>query len=540
MSIRWSVLFPLAFILACGGAAKETRTGEAPTTTSTSAAARPEESTSADPAAQTAARDPAKARIAIFALSDFHGWLLPLETKAQGKFYGGMANLAGFLAHKESFDKSTALILDNGDMWTGPTESTFLRGASVIEAYNTLGVDAVNIANHEFDFGIEVLRARVTEAKFPFLGANLFKAGTKDHPDFVKPFTVLERDGVKIGVVGLSYIDTPKTTLAKHVAGLEFQPYAPALKRYVPEAKKAGADVIVVLFHDELETVESVIKGVPELQIDAVVAGQNHRKGQALVGKTPIVNPGPFGRSYVRFDVEIDRASRKVGAVKHEIVDVSGDIGASPYAPSPELMAVAESARQRAKNLSGEMLGRLAKPLPVGTFADSPLGHFIVDTWLAALPDVDVAICNHGAIRQPLPSGPVTLGDLLGVMPFENNLYIVKITGKQIKAQLANKKGGPVVSGVTWSYRDNADGTRTVVSLVDRVGKPIDDGKKYSVAINDFMYAGGDDFGFKDLDAAPEDTGLSWRQPVIRALRLAESTARKSEPQSTARARQVK
>jgi 2',3'-cyclic-nucleotide 2'-phosphodiesterase (5'-nucleotidase family) len=529
-------MFSLAFVAACGGAARETQPATSPTTTST--VASPEEVAGQSSADATPKRDPSKARVQVVALSDFHGWLLPLETKGLSKFYGGIANIAGFLEHKEKLNENDALLLDNGDMWTGPTESTFLRGESVIEAYNALGVDAVNIANHEFDFGMEVLRARSSEAKFPFLGANIVKTGTKEAPDFVKPYMIAERDGVKIGVIGLTYIDTPKTTLAKHVAGLEFQEYASTLKKNIPAMKAAGAELIVVLFHDVLEVAEATIKALPELQIDAVVAGQNHRKGQAVVGKTPIVNPGPFGRSYVRFDFEIDRASKKLLATKHEIVDVVGEVGAPVYAPSPALIAVAESARQRAKNLSGEVLGHLAKPLPVGTFSDTPLGHFVVDTWLTALPDVDVAICNHGAIRQPLPSGPVTLGDLLGVLPFENNLYIVRITGKQLKSQLMID--GPTVSGITWSYREAKDGTRTIVSVVDRVGKAIDDNKKYSVAINDFMYFGGDKFTFKELDGAPEDTGLSWRQPVIRALRLAESSQRKAEPQSTARARRIK
>jgi len=76
--------------------------------------------------------------------------------------------------------------------------------------------------------------------------------------------------------------------------------------------------------------------------------------------------------------------------------------------------------------------------------------------------------------------------------------------------------------------------------VVDRLGKPLEDGRTYSVAINDFMYLGGDGFEFRKLDGAPEDTGLSWRQPVIRALRLAESTNRSADPQSAARARVIK
>lgn len=531
--------FSLALgLAACGGPAKNApggATSGAATQAEPAGPGEAGEAGGAPPAARVS--DPATARVQVFALSDFHGWLLPLEPRGFSKYYGGIANLAGQLVHKEKASSDTSIILDNGDIWTGPTESTFLRGEPVIQAYNALGVTAVNIANHEFDFGLEILRARASEAKFPFLGANIVKAGTSEAPDFIRPYLVVEKDGVKIGIVGLSYVDTPKTTLAKHVAGFEFQDYAATLKRVVPRMRAEGAVAIVVLFHDVVDVAEKVIRALPELGINAVVAGQNHRKGQVLVEGTPVVNPGPFGRSYVRFDLEIDRATSKVTA-KHEIVDITGEVGAPAYPPSPELTAIAEGARQKAKALSTELLGRLGKPLQVGTFADSPLGHFIVDTWLGALPDVDVAICNHGAIRQPLASGPVTLGDLMSVLPFENNLYVVRLTGKQLEQQLAIDH--PVVAGITWSYREGKGGSRQVVSIVDRLGKPLEPNKKYNVAINDFMYNGGDGYTFKESDSTPEDTGISWRQPVIRALRLAESGDRRTEPQSTARARQVR
>src|SRR5262249_22864176 len=140
------------------------------------------------------------------------------------------------------------------------------------------GLTAANIANHEFDFGIEILKARESEAKFPFLAANIVKAGTKDTADFAKPFTIVDRDGMKVAIIGLSYIDTPHTTLAKHVAGLEFQGYAATLNRIVPEVKAQGADVVIVLFHDTVDEIEKVLKTVADLPISAVIAGQNHRK----------------------------------------------------------------------------------------------------------------------------------------------------------------------------------------------------------------------------------------------------------------------
>lgn len=524
----------LSLLVACG-ASPRAEDSVAPAVTSTSSVAAP--SATADATSPDASKL-ATATVPVIALSDFHGWLLPLEPKGYPRYFGGVANLAGMLQHREKLAKGEAIILDNGDMWTGPTESTLLRGESVIQAYNEIGFTAANVANHEFDFGLEVLRARIDEAKFPFLGANIVKAGTDESPDFVKPFTIVERDGVKVGILGLSYIGTPKTTLAKHVKDLEFRGYAETLETYVPKIRAAGADTIVVLFHDDAAIAKKVLEELPNLRVAAVVAGQNHRKEQFVVRGIPIVNPGPFGRSYVRFDLTVDRASGKAKGVTHEIVDITGDVGAPPYPPAPALSAIAEAARQKVmKGLSDQSLGRLSQPLPVGTFANSPLGNFIVDGWLTALPDVDLAILNHGAIRQPLGAGPVTVGDLLSVMPFENNLYIVTLTGEQIATQLAID--APVVGGMTWSYRERK-GLRTVVSMIDQRGKKLHSTKKYRVAILDFMYTGGDGYEFKTLDTAPVDSGLSWREPVMRTLRTAEATNRKVKVRTGARARKVR
>ncbi len=470
----------------------------------------------------------------VFALSDFHGWLLPLEAKGYPRSFGGIAQIAGMLTHKEKLDPARALILDNGDMWTGPTESTLLRGESVIQAYNALGLTAANLANHEFDFGQEILRARASEARFPFLGANVVKAGTQETPEFLKRWILLEKSGVKVAVIGLSFLDTPKTTLAKHVAGLEFKPYAETLQAVVPEAKAAGAEVIVLLFHDELGRVKTVLEGLPDLGLTAVVAGQNHRREKETVHGTPIVNPGPFGRSYARFDITFDTRARRVVKVTDEVVEVSSQIGAPAYPPTPELVAIAEAARQKAKALSDQLLGRLARPLPVGTFDSTPLGNFIVDSWLSAIPEADFAILNHGALRQPLAAGDVKVGDLLGVLPFENNLYLVELTAAQIAEELTIST--PVVGGLSFSYRVR-DGKRTVASVVDRVGKPLDAQKRYRVVILDFMYTGGDGFTFQQKDPSPVDTGLSCREPMMRALRAAEATSRKLEPLTGARAR---
>ncbi len=472
----------------------------------------------------------------VVALSDFHGWLLPLEPRGFPRFHGGLANLAGMLVHRDGVAPDRSIIVDNGDLWTGPTESTLLRGESVIQAYNALGVAAVNLANHEFDFGQDLLRTRVAEARFPFLGANVVDAATGRTPPFLRRWTIVERQGVKLGIVGLSYVDTPKTTLARHVEGLSFRGYAETLTEVVPEVKAAGAEVVVLLFHDELPRVKQVLDALPDLGLTAVVAGQNHRRERDTSHGTPIVNPGPFGRSYVRFDVTFDRTARKVVKVADETVEVSGQIGAPTWPPSAEIAAIAEAARQKSRTLADQVLGRLARPLPVGTFDATPLGNFVVDSWLAAFPEAEFAVLNHGALRQPLASGEVKVGDLMGMLPFENNLYLVDLTAAQLAEELAIS--APVVGGMSWSFREDG-GPRTVVSMVDRVGKPLDPRRRYRVLVLDFMYTGGDGFGFQKHDPRPTDTGISLREPLMRALRAAEATSRKIEPLVGPRAARV-
>lgn len=525
-----SLLPVLALAAACASSTSQGGSGPGDHTATGTVSAQPQ---GGDRAPKS---DPLVARIKVFALSDFHGHLYPLEPKSYDKYFGGIANIGGTMKARDHFHPDNSLLLDNGDMWTGPSVSTFLRGEPVIAAYNALGMSAANIANHEFDFGLEILRARASEARFPLLGANIVDKSTGASPDFIRPFVIEERDGVKVGIIGLSYRDTPKTTLARHVAGLEFQGYAETLERVLPEAKKAGAEVIVVLFHDTADAAKAVFEARPDLVVHAVVAGQNHRKSTLMAQQVPIMNPGPFGRSYGRFDIEVDRKTRQV-KVSHEIVDVTGSTGAPSYPPLPELQAIAEGARQKSKELEKTVLGRLSGPLPLGNFEESPLGHLVVDAWLAAFPEVDVAMCNHGALREPLGRGAVTLGALTSVLPFENNLYIVRLTGKQLKEQLAIDS--PVVSGITWRFQEK-DGLRQIVSVSDRLGKPIDDKKTYTVIINDFMYAGGDGFTFDKLDPAPDDTGISIREPIMRTLRLAETAGREVDAPVGPRAARMK
>jgi len=131
----------------------------------------------------------------------------------------------------------------------------------------------------------------------------------------------------------------------------------------------------------------------------------------------------------------------------------------------------------------------------------------ITESWLLAYPAADVAITNLGGMRDMIPPGEITIADIVSVMPFENVLIEVKLTGGELLRVLAFARGSAAIGGVRqegigWVFKRN--------------GEPVDTGMTYSLLVNDFMYAGGDDYTIlAEIDPSAYDTGINWRQPVI-------------------------
>ena len=134
-----------------------------------------------------------------------------------------------------------------------------------------------------------------------------------------------------------------------------------------------------------------------------------------------------------------------------------------------------------------------------------PMYNMTMDAWLWAFPQADVALSNVGGFRQDISAGEITLGEIVGVMPFDNTIYDVKITSAQLLQDIACC-GGVAASGVK------------VVNgkyIFTKTGQPVDPNATYRVLVNDFMYTGGDNFPFQKQDPNGYDTAVHWRQPVI-------------------------
>ena len=373
----------------------------------------------------------------------------------------------------------------------------------MIEVFNQMCDHASIIGNHEFDFGREAMAQRFAEADYPYLGANIRDKATGELADFAIPYALFEVSGVTVGVLGLTTIDTPTTTHPKNIGDLAFAPYAETVTEYLPQIEDEGADIVVILSHvciPELVTLAREIEGV-----QAMFAGHCNAFDARMVNGVSIMGSGARFASYARLDITYDPNSDTVTDMVQALVPVSfvTDDG-NPVMPDPDIAATVEGWQVLVDEQLSEQIGFTTAGLPQRSH---PMANLVTDAWLWDYPSADIAVTNWGGFRAELPAGPITWGNVIDVLPFDNNLVTVDITGAQLMENLLCCGGA--VGGMTY----NVSGNTVAVTLMD--GRTFDPDETYTVIISDFMYAGGDDYLFGEQDTAGYDTNIHWRQPVI-------------------------
>ena len=468
--------------------------------------------------------------LSIVGTSDLHGHLRALPLLA--------GHLAG-LRRARAEDGGGVVLVDAGDMFQGTLESGLEEGASVVAAYAALGYDAVAIGNHEYDFGPVgprttarepgddprgALQARIAGAPFAFLSSNLRATSDGEHPAIGLPSTLIERAGVKVGIVGVSTDDTPHTTIAANFTGLKIAPLAESIVAQASSLRARGATVVVVAAHaggrctdfaapDDLATCGSeqeimrVARALPPGLVDVIVAGHTHQAMAHRVGGVAIVQSYANGVAYGRVDVSVDRRTGAV--VKLEIhpprrlctdPEASPEAGCAsvdehgrPVAIDPTLAAVIAPALNRADALRSESLGPTLLPgFAVRHRGENPPGNLLTDLMLRARPGIDVAILNGGGLRADLPAGPLRYGALYQALPFDNRFARVRLRADQLAAMLAvGLTGGPYLSFAGVTAQARCDGGKPVVTLL-RAGKPLKPDTPLELLTSDFLATGGD------------------------------------------------
>jgi 5'-nucleotidase len=494
--------------------------------------------------------------VPIVTINDFHGALAERPLGDDGKrAAGGLPWLAAAIDDLR-LQKPDLVLLDGGDTFQGDAAINTSRGLGSVAAFDLLGVDAGAIGNHEFDYGgapgADPLRGALEEAakarKAQFLSANIRKSdGSPYAPPGIAPWKMIERNGIQLGVIGLTTTETPQTTLAKNVADLRFEDPVSTVALLAPELRKRGADAIVVVGHltgsckpkgfaepdPECHPdgeIGRLLSELPRGTIDVLVAGHAHTLINQRIGDTFVLEARSHGQILDEIDLVfgpqgLDRDASELHApwaLTHAAVDPGCsrapfptaplDVGGRMLTPKASAIALVTSLMAKAPDLCAP-IGCTTHAINRDRGGEAPLGDLVADAMLAQFPTADLAITNSGGLRADLPAGQLRLVDVQSVMPFDNRLELVEVDGAHlaeiVRIGSSGAHGALQVGGhLRYSFDpDNTAGTdrdgdgavsdweRDRVCAVEVANEPISPSRRYRVATSDFLFGGGDHLG---------------------------------------------
>jgi 5'-nucleotidase len=521
-------------------------------------------------AASAHAEAPARIRrLTIVGVNDIHGALLAAKPARGRDPIGGAEWFAGYVqavrAQARS-EGSEAIVVDAGDEFQGTLVSNQFQGRSVVEVLNAIGVAAAAVGNHEFDFGLDVLRDRMAQARYPILLANVFQKGTRRRPPWARPSVLLDVSGVKVGVVGLATVETPTVTNPLVVEGLEFVPCGPIAAEEAAALRARGATVVIVAAHAgplgpgrEIQGVAEAVRG----KVDAIVSGHNHISlgpPPFVWAGIPIVQSGAKLTAFSVIDLALDEQGRATGfAVNQGTTPKEGGPqvlfhswgGALPrwrgreVKPDAEVAAIVRKYDAQVEELRKTRVGESEVELRKGG-RDGLLGNFVADALRSGAGgslSARFALQNSGGLRvSELGPGPLTFGDLFDLFPFDNRQVVVTVPlptlRDALETVLRRGKQPLQVSGLRYTVewerfagtdRLHAPPGALVARIVDEgTGEVLCQTKsctagscdapcapgRYTVSTTDFLANGGD--GLSMLKDAPrKDGGMLARDVVV-------------------------
>jgi 5'-nucleotidase / UDP-sugar diphosphatase len=429
--------------------------------------------------------------VIIMHTNDIHGHVLP-ENNA-----GGLAIIAAIVKQQRP-----DILLDAGDMFAGTVLSDTYYGESIMAVMNRMGYHASILGNHEFDYGLKMLRNRVRQARFPVLSANVILPF-----DDVRKTRVIQAKGIRFGVVGLTTDETPVTTHPKNMKSVQVLDVVRALEQNLPQLRKTS-DFVIALGHLAPEEERRVARAFPEIKL--IISGHSHTELQQPIRENgaTIVRTGSFGRFVGRVDLDFeDRALKKMS---ERLIEVKG------VAPDPDALKVVEPYRAKLERQMNAVLGEATAPLARLVEEGGAVLNLVTDAYRAKT-GTQIALTNTGGVRTSLPVGPITYGKVFEILPFESTLVTMKITGAQLKRSLA--VGITAVSGARAVFDLSKPKNERLVSATLEDGSPIVDDAIYSITINDFMQAGGDDYTEFASGTEAKDLGLRLRDVVIEYIK---------------------
>ncbi|HCH50414.1 MAG TPA: bifunctional UDP-sugar hydrolase/5'-nucleotidase [Proteus sp.] len=448
----------------------------------------------------------------------------------------------------------SVLLLSGGDINTGVPESDLQDAEPDFKGMNLVGYDAMALGNHEFDNPLDVLRQQEKWATFPFLSANIYQKSTGER--LFKPYTIFDKQGVKIAVLGLTTDDTVRIGNPANFPDTEFRAPADEAKKVVEELRTTEKpDIIIAATHmghyddgnhgSNAPGDVEMARALPKGYLDMIVGGhsqdpvcmsqenKNYKQADYVPGTpcapdnqngTWIVQAHEWGKYVGRADFEFRNGEF---TLKHyQLIPINlnqkvkKDDGTTELvyytkeiAHNPEMMKLLtpyqEKGGEQLNVKVGEVVGKLEGDRSKVRFVQTNMARLLLSAQ-AERANADFAIMSGGGVRDSIESGNITYKDVLKVQPFANELVYVDFKGEEVEPYLSAVACMKVDSG---AYAQFYNVSLTVdadcnVSDVKIAGKPLDKTKSYRMATLNFNAIGGDGYPKVDTHPAYVNTGF--------------------------------
>ena len=495
----------------------------------------------------------------ILATSDMHGYIMPTNfTQRDLDLPFGTAKAASKMKELRAAATGPVVQIENGDFIQGSPLSYYVRkhpehGAKAITSIiNGMHYDVGLLGNHEFNYGRDYLQEAIASYQHPILAANVLNEAGE--PAFGAPYAILEKAGVKIGVIGVVTKHIPFWEQPATVAGLTFASIVETVEKYLPEVREQ-ADVVIVAYHGGFE--RDLVTGEPTEEltgenqgyellhavkgIDAFVTGHQHRQIATKINGVPVIQPGYQGAFVGEITLELDEANgyQVIGseAKIHAVADEQPD--ATIVAELTDLNEEVEAwLDQPVGRVEGDM--RILNPHEA-RLVEHPYIEFINKVQMDAA-NVDIAgtalFNNEGKGFGEV----ITMREVITNYIYPNTLAVVKVTGAELKAALERSaehfviQDGEVVFNPKfvepkpqyYNY-DMYEGIDYTLDLKQPIGQrvtqfeyhgaPVSADAELEVVINQYRAVGGGDYTMFSADKIVREVQIDMTELIAEYLR---------------------
>ena len=454
---------------------------------------------------------------------------------------GGGGSAATYIkkARKKSQQENRDnLLIDVGDFFQGHPIGSLSKGKAVMKYMNMVDYDLTVIGNHEYDISEEELKETLSLAKFPVLSCNIVKKGTNELVDYVEPYIVKEIMGVKIGIIGVTTTDTEKMSFPENIKNVDFLPEDESLRKYIKIInEKENPDLIFVAGHLGLpynpqpaydkrygnnkekdykrerywgldaQELAHEVKG-----IDLIFGGHMHKgfskPWEDPVTHTLVIQGYAYGSNVGHLILKIDKETKSISGYEFPAIDdgLLITLFEDEFIRDPVIGDSIAAMRKRVESGFDEVIGEAKKPITKHSKdAQNAIGNLVCEAMLDYA-ESDFAFINLGGVRDELAKGPITYRDVFNVMPFDNQIVTINVSGEFLKdiieMRVSYGHHGLLLAGAKVVYNRNRDNYDRVTKL-EIGGEPWQKDKIYEVTTSDFLLMG--NAGLTMLTKVPEE-----------------------------------